>query len=197
MDEYSPKTEIGKNQKKTLCLNFFAGEGAGKSTVATTCQGHFKMHNVNSEYTAEHAKDLAWEGRLSLKINQLNLFAEQHNRQFRLNGKVDIIITDSPLPLCSVYLDPPDSLFHALVMREFKQYENINFYIKRVKPYNPAGRSGDPNRGKEIDEKTLNMLNNEQIPYTIINGDWEGANTVIKTVLKRLNVKPLYKISKT
>lgn len=191
-DNYKPKTDVGVKQKKTLCVNFFAGQGAGKSTIATTTQGMLKMHNVNSEYTAEHAKDLAWEGRLSLKLNQMHLFAEQHNRQFRLNGQVDCIITDSPLPLCSVYQQPFDSLFHAMVMREFKKYENINFYIKRVKPYNPAGRLGDLKRGEDIDEKTMIMLDNEQIPYVVVNGDWCGANTVLKNVLERLNIKQLY-----
>ena len=195
-DNYKPKTDMGVKALKTLCINFFAGQGAGKSTIATILQGFLKMHNVNSEYTAEYAKDMAWEGRLALKRNDVHMFSEQHNRQFRLNGQVDCIISDSPLLLSSVYRDPPDTLLNAFVMQEFKKYENVNFYVKRVKPYNPAGRLGDLKRGEEIDEKTLNMLKNEQVPFTIINGDWQGANKVIEIVLDKLNMKETYKINK-
>jgi len=125
---------------KTHCINFFSGPGAGKSTIATLIHGFLKMHNINSEYTAEFAKDMAWEDRLKLRRNDIQIFAEQHQRQFRLNGKVDVIISDSPLLLSSVYKKPFDNLLHALVMQEFKKYNNINFYIQRVKPYIKSGR---------------------------------------------------------
>lgn len=195
-ENYEPKTETAKSLKKTICINFFAGAGAGKSTMSTSVHGLLKMHNINSEYTAEHAKDLAWEGRLALRRNDVHIFAEQHNRQFRLDGQVDCIISDSPLLLSSVYRDPPDTLLHAFVLQEFKKYENVNFYVKRLKPYNPLGRQGDKKHAELIDEKTINMLRNEQIEFTIVDGNWEGANKVLETVLQRLNIKQQYKICK-
>ena len=100
-ENYRPKTEAGK-QGKTICVNLFAGAGARKSTIACTVHGILKMHGITSEYTGEYAKDLAWEGRLGLRLNQVHIFGEQHDRQFRLGGQVDCIISDSPLLLSSV-----------------------------------------------------------------------------------------------
>lgn len=192
---YSPVTKTGK-EGKTKCVNFFAGAGAGKSTVATLVHGILKMHGITSEYTAEYAKDLAWEDRLGLKLNDVHIFGEQHNRQFRLNGKVDCIISDSPLLLSSVYR-VNDTLLHAFVLQEFKKYENINFYVKRTKPFIPKGRKGTKSDAIEIDKKTLNMLNNEQIQYTIIEGGWNGVNQALDIILQKLNINKKYKICKT
>ena len=188
---YNPKTKVGTDNKKTICVNFFAGAGAGKSTVASIVHGFCKMHNVTSEYTAEYAKDMAWEGRLDLKINDVHIFGEQHNRQFRLNGQVDCIISDSPLLLSSVYRTS-DTLLHAFVLQEFKKYENLNFFVKRTKPFIKKGRQGGLSYATSIDQKIINMLDNEQIPYTTITGDLEGVNKAISIVLKRLNVTQKY-----
>ncbi len=191
-ENYRPKTKAGQNGK-TICVNFYAGAGARKSTIACTLHGLLKMHGITSEYTAEYAKDLAWEGRLGLKINQIHLFGEQHNRQFRLNGQVDCIISDSPLLLSSVYRTS-DTLMDALVMQEFNKYENINFYIIRGKSYTKKGRHGTKIHATKIDEKILNFLNYKQIPYIKIEGTVDGVNQVLKTILKRLNTTQKYKV---
>jgi hypothetical protein len=189
---YIPKTLVGK-MGKTICVNFCAGAGARKSTVASLLHGFLKLHGITSEYTAEYAKDLAWEGRLDLKINDIKIFGEQHNRQFRLNGKVDCIISDSPLFLSSVYRGQ-DSLMDALVMREYHKYDNINFYLKRPEKYIRRGRKENREGAVEIDNKVLELLNNKAIPYTTIQGTVDGVNTVLKIILERLNVKQLYKM---
>lgn len=179
----------------TICVNLFAGAGAGKSTMATTLFGLLKHHGVNCEYVSEYAKMLAWSGRLNLKpLNQLKIFANQHERQFILNNKVDIMITDSPLPLAIIYNTEHNSLFNAFVLYEFRKYNNINFYIKRVKEFTQKGRRENAKGASKIDVKTLKMLENEQIPYEIVKGTWEGANHVLELILKKLEVKQLYKV---
>lgn len=186
---------LPSNSGKTTCVNFFAGAGAGKSTLATFIQAFLKAHGITSEFTGEYAKDLAWEQRLGLPRNQIKIFANQHNRQFRLKGQVDCIISDSPLLLSSVYGEH-DSLFDAVVMKEFNKYDNINFYVIRKKAYIQRGRKETKAQSVKIDELTLNLLIDKQIPYTIVEGTTDGANEVLSIILKRLNVKQLYKISK-
>ena len=194
-ENYRPKTEAGK-QGKTICVNFFAGVGARKSTIACTVHGILKMHGITSEYTGEHAKDLAWERRLGLRLNQVHIFGEQHNRQFRLDGQVDCIISDSPLLLSSVYRTS-DSLMDALLMQEFNKYENINFYVNRGKAYIKKGRRETRIQATKIDEKIINFLDYKQIPYTKIEGTADGINQVLETILKRLNVTQKYKVCRT
>ncbi len=180
---------------KTICINFFAGAGAGKSTMATFIQALLKSHGITSEYTGEYAKDLAWEQRLGLPRNQIKIFANQHHRQFRLNGQVDCIISDSPLLLSSVYGER-DELMDAIVMKEFNKYDNINFYVMRKKKYIQRGRKETKAQSLKIDEKTRDLLDDKQIPYTTVEGNIYGANFALEIILKRLKVKQLYKISK-
>lgn len=182
--------------EKTLCVNFLAGAGAGKSTIAVLLHGFLKMHGVTSEYTAEYAKDLAFEGRLELAIDDLKLFGEQQHRQFRLRGKVDAIISDSPILLSSIYRTN-DNLLDALVMQEFNKYENLNFYVVRKKRYIKAGRKETKEEATKIDTRTRKFLDDKQIPYTVVEGTWEGANQVLKIVLEKLNITQKYKICST
>ena len=178
-----------------MCVNFYAGAGARKSTIASILHGFLKLHGITSEYTAEYAKDLAWEGRLDLKINDMKIFGEQHNRQFRLNGKVDCIVSDSPLLLSSVYRSS-DPLMDALVMREYNKYDNINFYMKRPTKYIQHGRKENRDEATKIDTKVLDLLNDRAIPFTTVEGTAEGANIVLSTILERLNTKQLYKVQR-
>ena len=60
----------------------------------------------------------------------MKLFGEQSHKQWRLKGQVDIIISDSPLLLSSVYRES-DSLMDALIMQEFNKYDNMNFLLVR------------------------------------------------------------------
>ena len=180
----------------TICVNLFAGAGAGKSTCATGVFTLLKHHNINAEYVSEYAKDLVWEERLHIQRNDLDIFTEQAKRQFRLNGKVDVMITDSPILLSSVYQETLDELFHAMVMREFKKYNNLNFYIKRIKPYLKIGRQESFNGAKIIDNKVQSFLKREQIQYEERLGNNETVNHVTGLVLKQLGKKQEYFITR-
>jgi len=183
-------------KQPTILVNLFAGAGAGKSTLATGIFTLLKHHNVNAEYISEYAKDLVWEERLHIQRNDLDIFAEQSRRQFRLNGKVDVMVTDSPILLSSVYIDPLDELFHALVMREFKKYNNMNFYVTRVKPYLKLGRNESEGGAKKIDCKVLKFLEREQISYENRLGNNETVNYITGLILGKLGIKQQYWIRK-
>lgn len=49
------------NRSKTICVNFFSGPGAGKSTLAAYVFSKLKMMGVNCELVSEFAKDKVWE----------------------------------------------------------------------------------------------------------------------------------------
>jgi len=168
------------------CLNFFAGPGSGKSSIATGVFSLLKHHDVNCEYTGEYAKTLAWDGRLTGKVNSLKIFAEQHHRQFILDGKVDVIISDSPLLLCSAYVKPFDELFHAMVAREFKKYDNINYFILREKAFIQKGRKENEEDAKKLDNDIFSLLEREQIPFKVVDGNYNAVNDIVEEVLDRL-----------
>jgi len=188
--EYIKKRYTAKRQ--TILVNLFAGAGAGKSTCASGVFTLLKHHNVNAELITEYAKDLVWEGRLHLNRNDMEIFSEQLRRQHRLRGKVDVMVTDSPILLSSIYIEPFDELFHATVMREFKKYNNFNFFIKRVKPYMKIGRAETKNGAKKIDDKVVEFLDREQVIYEKRLGDNETVNHITGLILGKLGIKQQY-----
>ena len=190
---YRPSTKEGA-KGKTLCVNLFGGAGIRKSTIACTVHGLCKIHGITSEYTGEYAKDMAWEGRLELKVNQMKVFGEQHHRQWRLDGQVDVIISDSPLLLSSVYRTS-DTLMDALIMQEYNKYDNMNFYLKRQSNYIRRGKKETKNQAIKIDQKIFYMLKDKHISFETIDGSWYASNYVLEKILKRLNIKQKYKIS--
>lgn len=189
-EEYIKKRYTAKRQ--TILVNLFAGAGAGKSTCASGVFSLLKHHNVNAELITEYAKDLVWEGRLHLNRNDMEIFSEQLRRQHRLRGKVDVMVTDSPILLSSIYIEPFDELFHATVMREFKKYNNFNFFIKRVKPYMKIGRAETKNGAKKIDDKVVEFLDREQVIYEKRLGDAETVNHITGLILGKLGIKQKY-----
>ncbi len=189
-EEYIKKRYTAKRQ--TILVNLFAGAGAGKSTCASGVFSLLKHHNVNAELITEYAKDLVWEGRLHLNRNDMEIFSEQLRRQHRLRGKVDVMVTDSPILLSSIYIEPFDELFHATVMREFKKYNNMNYYIKRVKPYMKIGRAESKNGAKKIDDKVIEFLDREQVIYEKRLVDNETVNYITGLILGKLGIKQQY-----
>lgn len=156
---------------KTKILNFFGGPGVGKSTAAAGVFAHMKEHDYSVEYVSEYAKELTWEKNIPLLQNQIHVFAEQLRRQWRLINQVDYIITDSPLLLSSIYFQyyaqsEKISLFTEEYQQlavdyfdqTFLQFNNVNFMIKRNKPYKSTGRNQKEDEARVIDGLILDKL---------------------------------------
>ena len=84
-------------------INLFGEPGAGKSTGAAYIYSQLKMRGINVELVTEYAKDKVWEENTVVFKNQAYIFGKQFYRISRCEDKVDIIITDSPLPLSIIY----------------------------------------------------------------------------------------------
>jgi len=77
-------------------------------------------------------------------------------------------------------------------MREFKKYNNLNFYVTRVKPYLKLGRNESEGGAKKIDCKVLAFLEREQIAYENRLGDNETVNYITGLILGKLGIKQQY-----
>lgn len=171
----------------TKVINLFAGPGSGKSTGAAYVFSMLKMHDVNAEYVPEVAKDLAWEGTLKVFYDQFAIGAEQHKRQFRLLGKADVIVCDSPLLQQQVYC--ADAAFGRLMDDLFARYDNRNYFIKRGKKFNPAGRNHNLEQAITVDENLLKLLNDKKVEFTTINGNVQGYNIIVDQTLAELGIQ--------
>lgn len=101
-----------------------------------------KMMGVNCELVTEFAKDKVWEKNNEALSNQIYIFAKQYYRMSRCTGQVDVIITDSPLFLGPFYNKDPeiDEPLKQLARVITERYDNLNYFLRRVKKYNPVGR---------------------------------------------------------
>lgn len=170
----------------TFYVNLYAGPGSGKSTGAAFIFSMLKMHDVNAEYVPEVAKDLAWEGTLRVFYDQFAIGAEQHKRQFRLLGKADVVVCDSPLIQQQVYCQ--DKMFGELMDNLASRYDNRNYFIKRGKSFNPKGRNHNLEQAITVDENLLKLLDEKKVPYTTVNGTVQGYMTIVDQVLAELNI---------
>jgi nicotinamide riboside kinase len=157
----------------TLVINLFGGPGCGKSTTMARLFADLKSRGYNVEMVSEFAKDLVYEQRQETMKDELYIFAKQHHRLFRVNDKVDVIITDRPLLLTNIYarLYLPDDEYRKdlirLVRTTFQTFNNFNLYLNREGiEYKTEGRLQNLEQSKEIDELTLKELTMALASYT-------------------------------
>jgi hypothetical protein len=179
-------------EKKTLVVNLFGGPGVGKSTTAAGVFSALKEDGIDCELSTEFAKELVWECRDETFKDEIYIFAKQEHRLFRLNGKVDVIITDHPLYLTKYYnaisKNKSDDL-GKLCLSEFAKYRNMNFVLTREKEYNPNGRNQTLDEAKNIDEGVKSMLISDSIDFIEIPGDHSAIDKIKTSVERALGEK--------
>lgn len=172
----------------TICCNLFGSPGSGKSTMAALVFSRLKMLNINCELVTEFAKDKVWENNNTALANQLYIFAKQYYRVDRCADKVDVIITDSPLALSPMYNKDPDihEPLKQLALKIANKYNNLNYFIRRIKKYNPVGRLQTEAESDEIAVKLRDAMDANGIKYTAIDGDLMSADIIVNDIMRLL-----------
>jgi len=168
----------------TKVINFIGGPGVGKSTTAANLFAFMKQKDINCELVAEYAKGVTWREAPSILKDQMYVFAKQHNAQFRLRGKVQYMITDSPLILSLHYGEHESEEFRKLVRVKWNEFNNINFYIKRTKIYNPIGRNQNEEEANAIARDIMDILEKERIDHTVIESN-SNVKDIYNIIMKK------------
>lgn len=182
---------MGKN---TLVVNFIGGPGSGKSSMAANIFSTLKWNMIDAELCTEFAKDLVWENRHDTFKDELYILAKQNHRLFRCNGKIDVIVTDRPLIMSVVFneyygkqdLIGWNSAYKNIVIETFNQYNNLNIILNRVKPFNPNGRNEDEIQARELDNKFIKFMDENNIPYYTFDGSEESIDDIINLIKTQL-----------
>lgn len=147
-------------------VNMIGPPCARKSTVAAGLFYLMKCMGLRVELVTEFAKDMVWEGHFRLLDDQLFVFAEQNRRIHRLRGKVDFVITDSPLLLSAIYspADYPER-FKDLVDDFFRTYDNHVFFLHRIGPYSTDGRLQMEHEAEALIPVLRNFLAERKVAY--------------------------------
>lgn len=173
--------------KDTLIVNLYAGPGAGKSTGAAYIFAKLKMAGIDCEYVSEYAKDRVWqEDQFPLQHCQLYVTGKQCLKITRLLGKVDVVVTDSPIAIGAMYTT--EKPYQDVCIYEAKKHKNtFNIFVNRFKKYNPNGRNQTEEEAKEIDKRIKEFLNNNEIPFIEANGTEDGYNQIVKEIINKIN----------
>ena len=156
--------------------------------MAARVFSELKEMGLNVELATEYAKDLTWQESFEVLANQLYVFAKQQHRIWRLNGKVQIILTDSPLLISLVYgKETSTPEFRQLVISEYYKRATFDIYLKRVKPYNPAGRSQSEEQAILLDHEICNEVNKLDGFGLTINGEKDSTKFIVDTVIEQYN----------
>lgn len=172
----------------TLIVNLLGQPGAGKSTGAAYIIAMLQMAGVSAEYIQEFAKDKVWEENTTVFGAQEYIFGKQSYRLRRCTGKVDVVVTDCPLLLSAFYNE--DNVlgvqFNNMVFDRFNSYENMNFLLTRVKPYNPAGRHQNEDEATIVAANMLTFLTENYVDFTTLPGTKDSYDSIVEEVLARL-----------
>ena len=169
-----------------ILVNLYGAPGAGKSTGAAYIFSQLKMRGINAELVTEFAKDKVWEGSKAVFENQAYIFGKQYFRISRCADQVDVIVTDSPLLLSILYNNDEDlgGTFDAVVRRVAKKYNSKNYYLKRVKDYNPSGRFQTEEESDEIAIELKHLLDRESVEYKVCRGDVIGYEQIVEDIMR-------------
>lgn len=178
--------------KKTLIINLFGAPGAGKSTGAAWVFAKLKAAGVDCELVTEFAKDKVWEGNKDLLKCQFYVTGKQVWKIVRCIGKVDVIVTDSPIRIGKWYAKNNNQPKLAEALTEQANMFNdisIDVFVNRVKPYNPNGRLQTKDESDAIAKEMKQYLEEDGIKLMEINGDEDGYNRLTNYILNIISTK--------
>lgn len=182
----------------TTVINFIAGPGVGKSSIAAATFSWLKEKHQSVEMSSEFAKDLVWTNNTVGLRDQFYVNGYQHHSIYRLIGKVKYIVTDCPLLITIPYMwydsnlskytsnQRIKELIEQLTVEIHKQHNSINFFLEkdRTLGYDTNGRNETNEESNAIQTALHDLIkkhNIENVYYT----QTKNALALVKEVLSQ------------
>lgn len=173
--EKNVQVENIKSKSTTLIVDIFGGPGAGKSTTALQLVAELKKLGYHADHVSEVAKELVYakdfehlDGTLK---NQSKILSEQKRRLDIMLDNVDVVVTDSPLLLNTVYLKENAPEYIESVFSQYENYNNYNVVVERdlsVK-FEQEGRIHNLEESIKKDGEINTLLDSHNIDYQRFN----------------------------
>jgi len=159
---------------RRICL--FGAPGAGKTVLTHELFVYFKKQGRNCEIVNELAREWAYLDRPIQSMDQIFLFGTQLNREDSLlsRGKVDFIISDSPILLNSYYGVKKNRELMQSYLEMIRCFEDKFSSINLFCPNNPKyqfheqGRFHTRQQAEEISREMLDFMDRMGAEYHIL-----------------------------
>lgn len=173
----------------TLIVNVFGEPSAGKSTAATYIFSQLKMQGISAEYVSEFAKDKVWENNDEVFKFQTYIFGRQNFKLARVNGKVDVVVTDSPIILSMIYNPNPliQNELNALIMKVFSLYNNFNILLIRKHNYENKGRHENESEARKVRNKIVKACIDNDIPLQLCETNKKAYDKIVKEIINQIH----------
>ena len=162
----------------------YGGPSVGKSINSALIFGKLKLKGYNAELVSEYAKELAWSGKkISDLFTQIDIFIHQYKKEQALIGKVDFLVTDSPLML-NAYYSKND--FPIGVAKENLRENDFHFWLTRDEvKFEEFGRVHNHTQAVKIEKDMCEFLTGQGIKLIEVSCPIEErADWIIDYVLK-------------
>jgi hypothetical protein len=183
----------------TIVIDMYGGPGTGKSTSAAYVYHQLKIGGYNVELVREYVKDWAWEQRSIGKFDQLYFLGKQSRKESMLYGKVDYIVTDSPILMNMYYalrMTPPrfcqgiiQAVYSYYWMSTQEGHKHIHVHLTRTKPYSNAGRWQNEAEAKAMDKDIETVMSTARQDVECFGKDlWMQSSTdahELDSIIKR------------
>jgi hypothetical protein len=169
-----------------LVISFFGSPSSGKTVAATSLFAALKKQHLAVVLVAEFAKEKVVEGNTTALSNQIFIWASQQYNIYSAYRHADLVVTDSPILLGTIYNNDNDDL-HKVICREHGRYNNINIMMELdpLHPYSMVGRIHDLEESIEIQNSIFGMLHSNNIPYLLYNSTTEDE--IVQLIIENMN----------
>jgi hypothetical protein len=175
---------------KPVLINFVASPSSGKSIMAALTFVKLKTDHNSSELIQEYAKQLVWSEKFEELANQWYVTKKQYDMIKAVYGKVDYLVTDSPL-LVGLHYNRyhTDNVCNvekteSMILSKMDEFNNIYIFLKRNKnnPYEKIGRIHDENQSIEIEKNLKGLLDEFNLKYLEIESDVNNIDKIMEYV---------------
>lgn len=174
---------------KTTIINLYGGPGIGKSTSAAYLYYLLKINNKNCELVREYIKDWIYECRAIGPYNQIYFLGKQVHKESLLYGKVNYVITDSPIMMSVYYAylyckkELADGVRCAAEafynQAEHDGYNHVHILLKRTHAYDTNGRYQTEQEAQQIDSGVRKLLTDLDIPFMECDNDEKNLSELL------------------
>jgi hypothetical protein len=173
----------------TQVINIMGGPGCDKTLYSSAIILNLNLRHKTVEFLPDYAKTLVWHKDHEALKNQYQIAQRQNEMLEVLDGQVQFLVTECPLPQLLHYnAHYPDNICDIAktrlkILEWHKQHNNVNVLTQRgEKKYVQAGRFQSEDEARQIDRSIQNMLDEEGIPYTVLAPDFEAITAFANTL---------------